>query len=188
MNKKLIFSKEWLSADKKDFRILALLADHDGSYTGNLSQICDYLDITRQTSNRNKIKESIKLLAEKGFLVFTQQGQKYSLHLLPIDKQVQITIPQKWYIAIKDNNGFSESVAWEHVLKTYLWLDQNNDFFTNKEIAVSLNVSVDVVISAKKVLESDYNAFVKDIVREKFGDAWVTYGQTASLTAWWKET
>lgn len=188
MKKQLTFSEEWLPIDKCEFRLLALLADHRGNYSGNLSQICNYLNISSQTSNRNKIKDSIKLLAENGFLSFTQQGQTYSLHLSPIDKQVQITIPQEWYTAIKDNNGFSESVAWEQVLKTYLWLSQHNTFFTNGDIAVKLNVSKDVAMAAKRVLENDYSAIIRSIVKEKRGNTWVTRGQTATLSAWWKET
>ena len=42
-----IFYREWLPLDKKEFRILAMLADYDGEYHGNLTDILFHLSAAK---------------------------------------------------------------------------------------------------------------------------------------------
>ena len=37
------FYREWLPLNKKEFRILAMLADFGGEYHGNLTDMCRYI-------------------------------------------------------------------------------------------------------------------------------------------------
>lgn len=185
MNKILTFSGTWFPIDKDQFRLLAMLADHNGSYTGNLSDMCRYFNKTAQTSNRNKIRKSLNILSEKNYLSFTQSGNTYNIELASIAKEEQLTIPRDWYLRIKNQEYSSESVAWEQVLKVFLWLQKQEGIFTNAEIANCIHASEDVVTSAKNVLEKDFSAIVKTIVKEKRENKWRTYGQEVALTAWW---
>ena len=188
MNKRLTFSDEWFPIDKDSFRILALLSDHNGSYSGNLSSMCRYFNRTAQTSNRNKIRDSINYLAEINLISFTKSGNTYSLTLSPISENHKLSLPREWYLKIKNQEYSSESVAWEQVLKVFLWLQQNQGLFTNAEIAACIGASEDVITSAKNVLKNDFAAIVQTIVREKLGDTWRTYGQEVDCSAWWSKT
>ena len=187
MDNIITFSKEWFPIEKEQFRVLALLADHKGEYSGNLSDMCRYFNLTLQTSNRNRIKEAIVRLAESGYITYVKKGNTYLLHLCTISEEDRLNIPQEWYKEIKDHT-FSRSVAWEQVVKVYLWLQENEGMFTNAEIAARLNVSADVITNATLVLQNDFSAIFKKVVKEKIRDCWCTFGQQATITAWWTKT
>ena len=74
----MTFYREWLPLDKKEFRILAMIADK-GEYKGNLSEICEYLSLNPQTKNRNQIGNSIQALVEQDFVDCIKQGRTYTL-------------------------------------------------------------------------------------------------------------
>lgn len=44
------FYREWLPLNKKEFRILAMLADFGGEYHGNLTDMCRYFSVSPETS------------------------------------------------------------------------------------------------------------------------------------------
>ena len=70
---KITFYREWLPLDKKDFRILALLADK-GMFQGNLSDLCRYFSLNPQQRNRNQIRESIQRLKKAKMIVSEVKG------------------------------------------------------------------------------------------------------------------
>ena len=45
------FYREWLPLNKKEFRILAMLADFGGEYHGNLTDMCRYFSVSPQHKN-----------------------------------------------------------------------------------------------------------------------------------------
>ena len=57
MKDKITFYAEWLPLDKKEFRILAMLAD-TGVFIGNLSDICRYFNLTTTTRINSFIKNT----------------------------------------------------------------------------------------------------------------------------------
>lgn len=70
-----------------------------------------------------------------------------------------------------------------------LWLIAHNPeaIITNQQIADDLDVSVSVVVSAKNVLEKDFEAIVKQMISDKLDeDVFVRRGQKIELSAWWK--
>ena len=59
----ITFYKAWLRLDKKEFRILAMLADQ-GEFSGNLSDLCRYFSLSPQTRNRTQLSNFLQILLE----------------------------------------------------------------------------------------------------------------------------
>ena len=179
------FYFEWLGVDKNDFRILSLLAP-TGEYTGNLSDMCRSLNISAQTTNRNKLKASIKELSDNGYITSSLNGRTYTLRANA--KETVIEIPAEWLNQIMNHNYSSESVSWQMVLKVLLWLCINKDPIVTRDlIAADLNCGVDTITSAFNVLERDYNAIIRKFVTiQTFNGEYRRIGLELTPTAWWE--
>ena len=70
-----------------------------------------------------------------------------------------------------------------------MWIAENKmDIVTNDMIAADLNISASTVVSAKNVLEREYENITKRKVSEKLGEnIFRTLGQELAAGAWWKE-
>ena len=70
-----------------------------------------------------------------------------------------------------------------------MWIAENKmDIVTNDMIAADLNISASTVVSAKNVLEREYENINKRKVSEKLGEnIFRTLGQELAAGAWWKE-
>lgn len=180
----ITFFREWLPLQKSEFRILAMLADR-GEFKGNLSELCDYFSLTRQTRNRDQLKASIQKLQDQGLIECEISGRTYTLRAIP--KAEKLEIPRAWMERIKAHDYSSENVAWEQVLKVYLWIVGNKiEVVTNQMIADDLNVSISVIGYAKNVLQYEYEAITRKQASEKFGDgSFRTIGQKLAAVAWW---
>lgn len=186
MKRMMNFYREWLSLDKSEFRILAMLADKK-QYTGYLSGICRYFGMSSQTKQINKLKDSIQSLVNIGLVEYSNSGR--TIYLKPIPTEHRIQVPRRWAKPIMEADGFSESVAWEQVLKVYVWIyDNHHPEVTNAEIANDLNISVDTIGLAKNVLEKDFNAIFRSIVKvtDNKGQR-RNVGQSLSAKIWWSE-
>lgn len=184
--KKIIFYYEWLQLDKNDFRILSMLADLGGNYIGNLSNILDYFELTHQQKHRNKIRNSIQLLKADGYIKCSVQGITYQLEIIP--KETEIQMYAQWYKYLKNHKSTVVSVSWVMVLKTYLWIIQNNpdDIITNQLIQTEINTSETTLGSAKRVLREDFEAFVtQDRSIKLYDDTFVKVGHQIFPSAWW---
>lgn len=181
---KITFYREWLPLDKKDFRILALLADK-GMFQGNLSDLCRYFSLNPQQRNRNQIRESIQRLKKAKMIVSEVKGNTYTLRLIP--KEKEISIPRKWLETLRRHEYAGEPVSWEAVLKVLLWIiEHQGRITTNNEIAADLGISVSTVVSAKNVLEREYSAITRRKVSKKTGeDTFCAIGQELNASAWW---
>lgn len=186
-------SKEWLSLPKGEFRLLVMIADV-GSDLGCASDICRYFRPQTRTpasATRNRVKDSLELLVQKGFITLTQSGRRYKATFKnPIAEENKITIEREYLHNIMKRE-YDVSVAWEQVLKCYLWLQcETNplDLFTNKEIAETLKISTSTIVSAKRPLKEEYGAVVIDKVTIKNNkNEYKTIGQIANLSKWWKD-
>lgn len=187
MTGSVVFYQEWLPLEKKQFRILAMLADK-GEYSGNLSTLCDYFSLSRQQHNRNNLSTAIEQLAAAGYINYTTEGRTY--HITAVPKAKTITIPREWLQRLIAHDYSSENVAWEQVLKVLLWVCKNTKpIITNKMIADDLQVSVSTICYAKNVLEYEYAAIRRRKVSEKIGDDFFrTLGQELAASAWWKDS
>ncbi len=162
----ITFYREWFPLDKKEFRILAMIADL-GEFRGNLSDMCRYLSLDPQTRNRNQLKASIQKLTEENFIEYSQTGNTYVLRVIP--KATEICIAREWLHRLKNHEYEAASVSWVSTLKVLLWLCEQSfdEIFTNAKMADDLKISVSTIDSAKNVLEKDFEAIVREIISEK---------------------
>ena len=109
-------------------------------------------------------------------------------------------IPQ-WVVEIGNGNYSSEylktimqrnyeaKVAWEQVLKCYLWIDSKTKpdlIFTNDEMVAAMNISSSTISKAKSPLKNEYEAVkIKKITDKICDNNYRTIGQTAEVSAWW---
>ena len=179
------FYFEWLGVDKNDFRILSLLAP-TGEYTGNLSDMCRSLNISAQTTNRKKLKSSIKELSECGYITSSLNGRTYTLKANV--KETIIEIPADWLEQIMNHSYTSEKVSWQAVLKVLLWLCINKEPIVTRDlIAADLNCGVDTITSALNVLERDYNAIIREVVtKQTLNGEYRRIGLDLTPVAWWE--
>ena len=184
----VIFYREWWGLPKHHFRILAMLADL-GDFRGNLADMCRYLGIDpKQQKNRENLRQSIEYLTSNGFVTSEQTGRTY--HLTAIPKEHPISMKQEWMHQLKNRTNTSPSVAWEQVLKVYLWIHEHSQekYVTNRQIEADLKISTNAIVSAKNVLEREYEAITRSKVSEKIDDDFfITVGQRLCAAAWWKD-
>lgn len=183
----LVFYREWFPLPKGEFRIMAMLADK-GQFRGNLSDLCRYFFVSPQTQNRNKLRKQISSLEQKGFITVHLSGRTYTLTATP--KAEKIVIAREHYERIRTRARTSEgeSVAWECVLKVYLWLcsDENCGIITNKMMHVDLDLSDGVIGSAKNVLSREFEAINRRIIAEKVWNGEIhRKGQRIEASAFW---
>ena len=183
---KIIFYSEWLPLPKAEFNVLAMVAEQGGSYSGNYSEMCRYLNVTPQTRNREQIQAAIESLTSKGFLSCDTRGRTHHLKVLP--KEAEVKLPRAWVQSVIQHNYSSEKVAFTQVLKVFLWIVQNRmDIVTNAMIAEELGISESTICSAKNVLQYEYENITKRKVSEKWGDGFRSVGQELAASAWWTE-
>ena len=182
-----IFYKEWLPLPKAEFNVLAMIAEQGGSFTGNYSDMCRYLGVTPQNSNRTTQKTAIESLVSQGFISCESNGRTH--HLTVIPKATEIRLPRLWVQSVIQHDYSSEAVAFAPVLKVFIWIVHNDlSVVTNGMIAEDLNVSVSTVVSAKNVLEREYENITKRKISEKIGnDIFRNLGQELAAGAWWTE-
>ena len=182
-----IFYWEWLPLPKAEFNILAMLAEQGGSFSGNYSDMMRYLGVTRQNNNRQTLRAAVKSLAAAGFITHRSQGRTQILKILP--KATEIPLPRAWVQSVIRHDYSSESVAFAQVLKVFAWIAHNEmPVVTNDMIAADLNTSTSTVVSAKNVLEREYENITKKRISEKLGENFFrNLGQELRTNAWWTE-
>ena len=180
-----IFYWEWIPLPKAEFNVLAMIAEQGGEFTGNYSDMCRYLGVTPQNRNRTSLRNAIESLVSKGFISCESRGRTH--HLTVIPKATEIRLPRLWVQSVIHHDYSSEAVAFAPVLKVFIWIAHNDlSVVTNGMIAEDLNVSVSTVVSAKNVLEREYENITKRKVSEKLGkDFFRTLGQEIAAGAWW---
>ena len=184
---KVSFYREWLPLPKSEFNVLTMIAEQGGSFSGNYADMCRYLNVTPQSRNRKVLQSAIESLTSKGFITCESNGRTQHLKVIP--KATEITIPQQWVQSVVRHDYASEDVAFAQVLKVFLWIvDNKQAVVTNSLIAAELGCSVSTVVSAKNVLEREYENITKRKVSEKLGaDRFRTLGQELAAGAWWKD-
>lgn len=178
--------KEWISLDKKLFRILVMLADL-GQFNGTYSDICRYFLVSPQSKNRKQFAESISELEQSGFITVNSSGRTISLSLVPKEEEIKVDGDQIEKIRLRSPSD--QSVSWEAVLKVYLWCLTNkyDDLVTNQMIVEDTNLSPSVICSAKNVLDQELGAIVRETVSDKIDDdTFRVQGQHIGATAFWK--
>ena len=182
-----IFYWEWLPLPKAEFNILAMLAEQGGSFSGNYSDMMDYFHVSRQQNNRQVLRTAIESLAATGFITHRSQGRTQILTIIP--KATEIPLPRAWVESVIRHDYSGESVAFAQVLKLFAWIAHNEvPVVTNGEIAADLNISSSTVVSAKNVLEREYENITKKRISEKTGENFFrNLGQELRTNAFWTE-
>ena len=183
----VIFYREWLPLPKAEFNVLAMIAEQGGSFSGNYTDICRYLGVTCQSRNRNALRAAIEELTQNQFITQKSRGRTLTLTVIP--KATEVRLPRLWVRLVIHRDYSSEAVAFANVLKVFIWIADNDlRVVTNRMIARELNVSVSTVVSAKNVLEHEYENITKRKVSEKVGENFFrTLGQELAAGAWWTE-
>ena len=182
-----IFYWEWLPLPKAEFNILAMLAEQGGSFSGNYSDICRYLGVTPQNNNRQNLRAAVESLATAGFISHESRGRTQILKVVP--KATEIPLPRLWVQSVIRHDYTGESVAFAQVLKVFTWIAGNKmEIVTNDMIASDLNISASTVVSAKNVLNREYENITKKRISEKLsGTTFRNLGQELRANAWWTE-
>ena len=163
MDEYITFYREWLSLDKRDFRILTMLADI-GSFRGNFTALCQYLSLSPGQKKTNAaLRQSIETLTSNGYITSTLSGRTYQLAIIP--KEQPIEVARRWFDNVMKADGFSETVSWEMVVKTLVWISGNSlsNLVVNDTIAAELNTSVGTLGVAKNVLEKDFHSIIREV-------------------------
>lgn len=184
----ITFDIEWLSLPKGEFRMLVMIADIGGDIRC-LSNACRYFGVRDdETSTKDKMKEDLQSLVDKGIINLTKIKRRYYATLNPIAKENIITIKREYLKTIMQRN-YEAKVAWEQVLKCYLWIDSKTKpdlIFTNDEMVAAMNISSSTISKAKSPLKNEYQAVKIKKITDKIGNNnYRTIGQTAEVSAWW---
>ncbi len=181
-----IFYKEWQSLPTPEYKVLAMIAERGGVFTGTYADMCRYFSVTVQQRNRNVFRNSIHNLSVDGWINETSQGNTQILKIIPKEKEIKI--PLELARSIINHEYASEPVSFVNVLKVYLWIvaKGKEEIVTNKMIADELGVSPSTVVSAKNVLEREYHNIKKERVSVKIcEDHYKTLGQILEASAFW---
>lgn len=180
----ITFDFEWLSLPKAEFKMLVMIADI-GQNLGNASDLCRYFNRSPQTKNKKPLRKALKSLAEQNIIDLEKQRNDYVVTLLnPILQENEVCIKRKYVTEILHHN-YTQEVAWETVLKVYIWLLKvGENIFTNREIGECIGVSKSTVTEAKNALQ-ELGAFMIDYVTKKNGENYYRVGQIAEFSAFW---
>lgn len=162
MEDEALIDKDWITVENYQFKILvmvAVLAENHLAYRGKLSDMCNFLGVSAQTKNKEKIKEAIQKLEENGDVKVIKEGYTWTITLsVKAERKSKIiTLRKKWIKLIQNykTEDKNESVAWENILKVLVYLcADNKEIRTYQEIADDLNVSSSIVKYSIKALDN----------------------------------
>ena len=183
----ITFYREWFPVEKEQFKVLCLAADV-GEYRGNLTDMCRYFSVSPQSATRNRLRRAITALEQGNYLSVQHSGNNWTL--TPVPKEKEIHIPREDYEAIRLRRRpeGGESVAWEAVLKVYLWIRENSfdSVITNAQIQKDLKLSPGVICSAKNVLDREFEAILRQYESKVYADGSIRRkGQHLGSSAFW---
>ena len=183
----MVFDWDWLQLDKADIEILSFLLLNGERFAGTLSELCRSLGRSGNTRSRNKRQEAIERLCAAGAISRNQLSQRrFEIHLLPT-KGEEIRIDRKHLEDIRCRR-YDRDVAWQQVLKVYLWLKYggNTIQYKRNEVAADLGVSPSTITAAIRVLADHYGAISTHRLGsvDSQGNPRCS-GQEASLSAFW---
>ena len=126
--KEAFIDKDWLTMQNYQFKILvmiAVLAENHLAFRGKLKDMCDFLGVSNQTANTNKIKGAIEALEKSGDILVIREGHTWTLTLsVKAERKPKvIKIKNAWIKLIQQYQApEGKEVAWESVLKVFVYL------------------------------------------------------------------
>ena len=181
----ITFDIEWLSLSKAEFKMLFMIADK-GQYLGNASDMCRYFNCSPQNKNKNRLREALENLAEQNIIGFEKQKNDYVVtQLKPISQENKVCLKRKYATEILHHN-YTQSVAWENVLKVYIWLLKvGENLFTNRQIGECIGVSESTVTEAKNALKEMGAVLINKITIKEGEQFYKCIGQKVEPSAFW---
>lgn len=145
----------WLNLSSYEFKILIMIANSAPAFTGNLRQMCDYLEITNNTINTERVKDALYYLTEKKFIKASVDGFYWTLALRPQETpEVEITEEEVQKIREYRGNCANESSAWSTMVKVLAHSRAQAPVKeTQAETAAQLGVSARSVSRARHALK-----------------------------------
>ena len=181
----ITFDIEWLSLSKAEFKMLLMIADI-GQNLGNASDMCRYFNRSPQNKNKNRLREALKNLAKQNIIGFEKQKNDFVVtHLKPISQENKVCLKRKYVTEIQHHN-YTQEVAWEVVLKIYIWLLKiGENIFTNRQIGESIGVSDSTVTEAKNALKEMGAVLINKITIKEGEQFYKCIGQKVEPSAFW---
>lgn len=153
LEKEAEIEKDWITIENYQFKILvmiAVLAQNKLAFRGTLGDMCDFLGVSKQSNNTQKIKTAIEALEKNGDILTITEGRIWTLTLSrkAEKKRRIITIKNAWIKAIQEYKATEKKdyVAWENILKVLVYLCADTKEIKKYDgIAKDLDLSVDVI-------------------------------------------
>lgn len=129
-NENVYIYEDWIKTEDYEFKMLALLgflADNSLAYRGTMKKMCDWLRVANVSTNTKRIKEALKSLQEKEYILYKQEGQTH--HISITNKGLKskriIKLRKKWIEVIKEYNIAKDSNInrnWDTMTKVLVYL------------------------------------------------------------------
>lgn len=143
-----------MELNKYEFKILTMvlaLKNDNKIYSGTLKDMCEFLSLGYNSTNKKNIKNALDDLVTKGMLRYDAEKAIYTIRLdLDCNDKNIVQLDKVWLDTIKkyraDKNN---SVDWSNLLKVFIFLfSNNNKVFTIEEISKETNLSKDIIKKA----------------------------------------
>ena len=162
LEKEVEIDKDWLTVSNYQFKILVMivaLANEHLAFRGKIKDMCEFLGVSNQKANTDKIKEAIQKLEDKGDVLVVKQGYTWTITLsVKAERKPKvIRIRNAWIKAIQQYQAPDKEkyVSWENILKVFVYLcADKKDIKKYEEIANDLNLTFGTVRRAVWALDN----------------------------------
>ena len=160
------FYKEILDMElnKNEFKILIMiltLKNNNRVYKDTLKNMCEFLNLSYTSRNKQNIKNALNSLIKKEILEYSIKKTTYTIKLiLKYNNKNIIQIDRKWLETIKiyKASTTNTSVDWSNLLKVFLCLiDNNNSIIDSATIARKVDLSCSIVNKALAAIKEINN-------------------------------
>lgn len=138
--------------------MVAALAENHLAYRGKLKDMCEFLGVSNQKNNTDKIKAAIEALEMSGDIKTIKDGHTWTLTLsVKAERKSKIVkIKNAWIKVIRQYECEKDKpVAWENILKVLVYLCADSAEVKRYEtIGKALNISLDTVKRAVIALDN----------------------------------
>lgn len=200
MNNDIELPYDWIFIDDYGFKILMLvsvLADNNLAYRGTLKTMCEWLDISYQKKNKDRIIAALEELEGQGYIYHMVEGKIHHVSITNkgLNDNRLIKIKKVWVEVIKNykeldiaNNNY---VDWIKILKVFIYLLSNDDSETSTMAirAYELGCSESTFRHALNILLQlplEELKMYKKIIRHKTIAGWITDGTNIEVGYYWR--
>lgn len=187
----IFICKDWIKTEDYEFKILVLLsflADNSLAYRGTMKKMCEWLCVADVPANTKRIKQAIKGLENKQYILYKKEGQTHHISITNkgLKSKKIINVRKQWIEIIKKYNIAKDSNinrSWDTMTKVLISLldkleeakndlDLRNGFIiTMSEIKEDINKSEQTISNAISKLANcsfdDGLTITKNVVKSK---------------------